>query len=546
MTKYSKYNGKKPILPIVSFALCGLILASCSSSNNNDTTTTPPDTTALSLDTVLNVQVLDTNGDTVEGATVNITSDPDDIIPDDQESQVTETVPSGLVTYTPSDFTGTKTLQIIASKDGFLSNNIPYEVVSGESNEASIVITSISSDTTGINTASASGDNSVSDIVSEAKEGDGADDSKTTVRIIADSGVTTEDGTTLGNNLTVVVAQYDHDEPLSLDAFPGGFAANIENPGDLANSTDEPVDGVAPTDGNVIFESVGFTAIEVKDDEGNIAKNFNKPVEVSTKVDSSFVNPTTGETIKAGDTIPIWSFEASTGKWRYEKTGTVISDPDGGLKVDYTVTHLSYYNLDYFRGGRCNSSVTFVDTNGSPAGYLYGRVQSQGWSHSFRYPGNGPLTLLNAPSNRTVEFTSLRTSTGQTVGVTSPTGPVNLCDTSPLTVTVDIPVIEYSQLTASSNAYCSNDSSAADVPISGTYVWIFNDRWSYIGRARTDNNGGATFQLPAGSYRVIMYDRVNRAYIRSNITLTSATPGTAALRVPQTCVITTGGSGTTQ
>ena len=120
MIQHTKYNQKKPILPIISFALCGLILASCSS-NNDDTTsvTTPPEVTTLAKDTLLSVQVVDTNGQSIEGATVNITSDPDDIIPDNQESQLTESIPSGIVTYGPNEFTGTKTLQIIASKDGF-------------------------------------------------------------------------------------------------------------------------------------------------------------------------------------------------------------------------------------------------------------------------------------------------------------------------------------------------------------------------------------------------------------------------------------------
>lgn len=541
MNTYSRSNMKKKPLPIVSFALCGLFLASCSN-NDKDTTTLPPETTALAKSTLLSVQVLDPNGATIEGATVNITSDPDDIIPNTQESQLTGAAPAGIVTYTPNEFSGTKSLQIIASKDGFLANNIPYTVTGGETNEASIVITSISSNNvTGISASSTSGDSTTGAIVATAKEGDQPEDSKTIVKIKTDPGATTADGTPLGDTLSVVVAQYDHDEPESQDAFPGGFSASIENPGDLNTATDQPADGVTPTDGNVIFESAGFTAIEVKDDQGNVAKNFNKPVEVSTKIKSDFVNPMTGATIKAGDTIPIWSFEASTGKWRYEKTGTVVDDPDGGLKVDYTVTHLSYYNLDYFRGGRCDATVTFRDTNGSVHA-LSGRVSSQGWSHRFKYPGDDVLTLRNSPSDRLVSFNSLKTVTGQNINVVTPNTPVNLCDASPLTVIIDPPAVEYSELTASAKSYCSNDSTVAEVPISGTYIWIYSNTWSHIGSAKTNSDGETNFRLPVGTYKVQMYDVTNRAYIFNTVTLTTTETGSTELRVPQTCEVTTGGS----
>jgi len=539
MKKRSIFKRGNPALPIISFALCSFLLASCSN-NNNETVTSPPDAAALAKDTLFSVQIVDTEGNTVEGATVNITSDPDDIIVDAQESQVTGSTPAGLVTYAPSEFTGNKTLQVIASKDGYLANNLPLEITGGKTNETSIVITNIASasNTTGISAVASTGDSSTAAVTATAKEGDGAGDSKTVVEIPIDPGAKTEDGKELGKDLSITIAQYDSDETPSLDAFPGGLAVTIENPADLSNSTDQPTDGVAPTEGGIVFESAGFTAIEVKDSEGNVAKTFNKPVEVSTKIKPGFINPATGVAVKVGDTIPIWSYEASTGKWKYEKTGTIVGDPDGGLKVDYTVTHLSYYNLDYYGGGRCDATVNFKDTNGANVA-LSGRVKNQGWSHVFKYPGDDVLTLRNAPSNRTVTFTDLKTVTGLDITLVSPVAPVNLCN-GPVNVIVTPPAVVNSELTASAHTYCSNDATVAEAPISGTYIWIFSDgTWNHIGSAKTGATGETTFTLPVGTYRVAVYDVVSRKYIFDSITLTSGTTGTAALRVPQVCEVTT-------
>ncbi|MGB1311200.1 MAG: hypothetical protein ACPG47_08310 [Leucothrix sp.] len=544
MITYSRNTKRRLTHPVVSFALCGLLLAGCSN-NDDDVSTVPPNASSFAKNTMLSVQVFDTNGDPVEGATVSITSDPDDIVPANEESLVTESAPAGLVIYAPNEFTGTKSLQILASKDGFLSNNIPVDVVGGDLNEASIIITDITANTTaGINTATETGDISQNPLTSSAQEGDGSNDnSKTTVTVPIDPGATTANGTPLGNNLSLVVAQYDPDQPQSLDAFPGGLTATIGNPAALVNSGNASTDGVTPSNGDVIFQSAGFTAIEVKDDQGNVAKNFNKPVEVSTKVDSAFVNPMTGAAIVAGDTIPIWSYEASTGQWNYEKTGTVVADANGGLKVDYTVSHLSYYNLDYYGGGRCNSTVTFQDTNGSTVGSLYGRLTSPGWSRRFSHRDNNALNFRNAPVDRMVRFTNLRSRfTNQPINVISPTGPINLCNPSTHTVIVDVPVIQYSELTVGASLYCSNNSAVPEVPIAGAYTWVFTSNWRFVGFGRTNGSGQKVFNLPAGSYQVFIYDRINRRYTRQNAVVTASANGTANLRVPQVCPITTGGS----
>ncbi|PID45319.1 MAG: hypothetical protein CSB47_09030 [Proteobacteria bacterium] len=542
----NRYTKKKLALPAISFAVCSALITGCFNHGNGNTTTLPPDTEPFAKDTLLSIQVLDTKGDPVKGAEVRITSDPSDVIPNAEEKQLTKDTPAGLVTYAPKEFSGSKILQVIASKEGFLSNNMPLEVRGGKANEASIVITNIASNSTeGISTKTVTA-NSDKKITVTAKEGDGDGDSQTTVVIDSDPGAKTKDNKPLGKELSVVVAQYDFDENEALDAFPGGFSVSIENPGKLLADSKEapPTDKITPTDGEVVFESAGFTAIEVKDSEGNVAKSFNKPVQISTRVNPNFINPVTKEKIKLGERIPIWSFEASTGKWSYEGTGEVKPGPNGTLKVDYDVKHLSYYNLDYFGGGRCNATVTFMDTNGSTHA-LSGRVASQGWTHTFKYPGDESLILRNAPADRLVTFENLKTVTGQNIDVIDPSGPINLCapDNSH-TVLIKPPQVEYSELTASANTYCSNDSSVADKPIKGTYIRIYTEDWAYVGSAKTKSSGETSFRLPLGSYRVSMYDVAHRKNISKKVTLTSTETGSVALRVPQTCKVTTGGSST--
>lgn len=587
MNKHSRLGYTKLVVPVVSFALCGLVLSGCSSSDNPATVTAPPSSEGLAKDTVVSLQVLDASGDTVSGATVELTVvdanatnpvDPSDVILASQESQQTDE--TGLIAYEPNVSSlndGSKTIQVRASKDGYLSNNLPITITAGEVVNDEIVITKIP--TGGVDDEVVEGITATSEkdiditttpvtvstpVVSVAGE---PAVSKTNITIQEDPGAVAADGVTrLSNKIEVVVAQFDSDVEGSLDAFPGGLSVSIENPDELAVSGPTSVDNNETSsegdvsDGEVVFESAGFTAIEVRDENGNVAKTFEKPITVKTKVDGTIVNPDTEELMAVGDRIPIWSFEASTGKWSYDQIGTVQSDGSGGLEVVYDITHLSYYNLDFHYGRKCNTNLTFVNNDGGANPSMNVRLRKvtggrfNGWTRTRPYPGDAVLTLANAPAFAV--NMSLTDVNGDPITINSidgnEPGPVRLCSNGAQhTINFTPTVIEYAEVEATASVYCSNDSAVADTPVQGSNVWIYrkmNGWYRYLQYGRTDVNGSSSFSLPLGDYRVRIRDydpTTGYKYLTQDLTLdTESETKNVALRIPKVCDITTGGTGT--
>ncbi len=149
----------------------------------------------------------------------------------------------------------------------------------------------------------------------------------------------------------------DENNPLYL--FPGGLSP-------------DGFDGELPSDitspNSVTFISAGFVAIEIGDESGNKVSSFDgEGVTLAFEVPKSTINPQTGEPLSLDDgTIPIWSYTDSTGKWRYEGDAVIEQENENTFTVSKPITHLSYYNLDWYGQDRCQLDVDVVDANGDP------------------------------------------------------------------------------------------------------------------------------------------------------------------------------------
>lgn len=149
----------------------------------------------------------------------------------------------------------------------------------------------------------------------------------------------------------------DENNPLYL--FPGGLSP-------------DGFDGELPSDitspDSVTFISAGFVAIEIGDESGNKVSSFDgEEVTLAFEVPKSTINPQTGEPLSLDDgTIPIWSYTDSTGKWRYEGDAVIEQENENTFTVSKPITHLSYYNLDWYGQDRCQLDVDVVDANGDP------------------------------------------------------------------------------------------------------------------------------------------------------------------------------------
>ncbi|SEG37702.1 Ig-like domain-containing protein [Vibrio hangzhouensis] len=140
--------------------------------------------------------------------------------------------------------------------------------------------------------------------------------------------------------------------------FPGGLSP-------------ENLDGDLPENINsseLTFISAGFVAIELEDSAGNQVAGFEgNGVNLTFDVPKSTINPETGAALTINDaSIPVWSYTDSNGRWRYEGDAPIVSENTNTFTLSKEISHLSYYNLDWYRSNRCKLEIDVVDQNGAP------------------------------------------------------------------------------------------------------------------------------------------------------------------------------------
>jgi hypothetical protein len=155
-----------------------------------------------------------------------------------------------------------------------------------------------------------------------------------------------------GSQLNSSIVYYSATSPTSYGAFPGGF-----NP---TNVVDENGQSINNGEG-IHFVSAGLVSINMKAG-GSEIKKFSQPVKVSMEVNENTTNFETGENIKEGDTVPLWSLNEQTGAWKKEGIVTLTKNSSGKLVADFETSHLSCFNLDWFFYGStyntCNNPLT--------------------------------------------------------------------------------------------------------------------------------------------------------------------------------------------
>lgn len=140
----------------------------------------------------------------------------------------------------------------------------------------------------------------------------------------------------------------------ALQAFPGGLNAPVA----------KDVQGKSDTKG--IFDPIGFVAIEMKNLANQTVSTFSKPVTLQMSIPANRFNSSTGQPIKEGDKLEVYSYNETTGVWTYERE--VMTERKGNdLMANVPINHLSYYALTIPRTSTtCRVAYT---VRGLPEGY---------------------------------------------------------------------------------------------------------------------------------------------------------------------------------
>ena len=206
-----------------------------------------------------------------------------------------------------------------------------------------------------------------------------------------------ENGAPLSGTLTARVTYFSNRSNAARAAFPGGFTGV---------QIDRDEDGA---DARGTFITAGFAAITVRDDFGREGESFSEPIGIQIDVPEGTDNPETGRPIRAGDAVPVYSFDEDTGAWTFEarapaqivartanRTEPVTSS--GLPRVAIETSHLSYWNLDFLYPDLCAVAAPFV-FDGLPFGFYR-------WSLERRADGgvlqagelyDGAIQFFNAP-----------------------------------------------------------------------------------------------------------------------------------------------------
>ena len=235
------------------------------------------------------------------------------------------------------------------------------------------------------------------------------------VRLKQGTKVMNAQGEELIGNIEVQLVHFDNRSDESLASFPGGFTAT--------NVVDENGNEMEPVE----FVTAGFVALDmfVGNDE---VTDFSEPVEVEVGINPETIDPATGQQVKEGDIIPIWSLDDNTGQWKHEGEAVVEKDADGNLSATMLITHLSWWNFDYFYNScRWYEPVRLViesDYNNyrdAPwlRGQLYDAITGRRFSYRryFKALNGQTINMYNIPKNRTLY---MEVSEGNQVIYTSP------------------------------------------------------------------------------------------------------------------------------
>ena len=296
----------------------------------------------------------------------------------------------GIISFL-SPFDTQESLSLIASKPGYLTTGTDINLTSGNdlaAGRAALVKLDQGSLPQGSGYAASSVDTDGEGRVTggvNVQVTDAHDDTLVTFSIPQNAQLKTSSGAAVTGTLQVDVVDFEPAKNGELmKFFPGGIhvkADNVPSEDGISFADDQPV----------AFGGGKFASFSIRDSQGNVVKNIaDGNFTITAKIAKTTVNPKTGKSVAAGDTIEIWSYDEETGRWRYEKEATLTDIGHSEyLGITYTTSHLSYWFSDWhYYYSRINLTTTGATgaplkiywTTSSNSGSIWGMSANLSWS----------------------------------------------------------------------------------------------------------------------------------------------------------------------
>ncbi len=267
---------------------------------------------------------------------------------------------SGNVTFhldpnlTPTDANPVE-FTLVFEADGFITTSKSYKLTQNGNILNKISMVDVSSPPMGVIASSGSG-SLLSGTTTEEITLNSSDGGSGASLVIPEGTVMKDaDGNPLSGDISIDMVYFNNEEESSLSVFPGGLMTNV---------IDE-----SGNDSEGTFSSAGFVAIEISDENGNHATNFeNNTISVEVTVSGTTHNPVSQANAAAGNEVPLWSYDESTGEWTYETMDTLVMGGNGSLVVTGELEHLSYWNFGWFSEGFCEDVPVNITSSQIPTG----------------------------------------------------------------------------------------------------------------------------------------------------------------------------------
>ncbi|WP_128546451.1 hypothetical protein [Larkinella soli] len=110
---------------------------------------------------------------------------------------------------------------------------------------------------------------------------------------------------------------------------------------------------------------------EIYNEEYRLVKSFSQPVGVTFGLNAGARNPATGLPVRAGDVLPLYSYDGATNQWKEEAPGKVVLDKENRPVIETRISHFSTWVVGYVTELCPNDGVRFSFQSQLPNDYDY-------------------------------------------------------------------------------------------------------------------------------------------------------------------------------